>query len=466
MHAWLHPPSTPESTWLHPPSSPESTQWMFLDHQPRRAEKQRPPQRAWNRALSPDDSADSTVADATELGSRPHSGTGGDEDVHSKFERLTHLERFLHTPATPDRGTPASRQPRSGTGGFSPEARSGIGDFSPDLSAHVPSSAAASHLGGRQSAEVSREVARLKLYVEDAELLSEAAVRLLCTRCTRCTRSASTLHPLSTRSCALCRLRRRWTRAAARRASPWRTVAVRRTRGSMRRRSGSWKARCWRCSAAWPRGRRRAVAGWSASCWYGACSRVEAGAESQPRPQPRPSLNRTPVAPDLCIQLPPPSPPPQLDAPLAGGSGSGAAQPLAGCHRRVASGAAAAPRDGTPVCICIVLAMALNLALALVPCLLPCPKPWRPPAAGAAARRDTFAAPTCWRRRRAAAEVVPFGIAAVRGGLLARARAPRRRSRILTLTLVLPDPKPKPKPKSKHQTQDQTPTQNASPRLA
>ena len=278
MHAWLHPPSKPESTWLHPPSSPESTQWMFLDHQPRRAEKQRPPQRAWNRALSPDDSADSTVADATELGSRPHSGTGGDEDAHSKFERLTHLERFLHTPATPDRGTPASRQPRSGTGGFSPEVRSGIGDFSPDLSAHVPSSAAASHLGGRQSAEMSREVARLKLYVEDAELLSEAAVRLLCTRCihctrcTRCTRSASTVQPLSTRSCALCRLRRRWTRAAARRASPWRTVAVRRTRGSMRRRSGSWKARCWRCSAAWPRGRRRAVAGWSASCWYGACS--------------------------------------------------------------------------------------------------------------------------------------------------------------------------------------------------
>ena len=239
MHAWLQPPSTPESTWLHPPSSPESTQWMFLDHQPRRAEKQRPPQRAWNRALSPDDSADSTVADATELGSRPHSGTGGDEDAHSKFERLTHLERFLHTPATPDRGTPASRQPRSGTGGFSPEVRSGIGDFSPDLSAHVPSSAAASHLGGRQSAEMSREVARLKLYVEDAELLSEAAVRLLCTRCTHCTRSASTLHPLSTRSCALCRLRRRWTRAAARRASAWRTVAGRRTRGSARRRSGS-----------------------------------------------------------------------------------------------------------------------------------------------------------------------------------------------------------------------------------
>ena len=197
MHAWLHPPSKPESTWLHPPSSPESTQWMFLDHQPRRAEKQRPPQRAWNRALSPDDSADSTVADATELGSRPHSGTGGDEDAHSKFERLTHLERFLHTPATPDRGTPASRQPRSGTGGFSPEVRSGIGDFSPDLSAHVPSSAAASHLGGRQSAEMSREVARLKLYVEDAELLSEAAVRCSApTAPNALTPSAPALHPL------------------------------------------------------------------------------------------------------------------------------------------------------------------------------------------------------------------------------------------------------------------------------
>ena len=193
MHAWLHPPSTPESTWLHPPSSPESTQWMFLDHQPRRAEKQRPPQRAWNRALSPDDSADSTVAGATELGSWPHSGTGGDEDAHSKFERLTHLERFLHTPATPDRGTPASRQPRSGTGGLSPEVRSSIGDFSPDLSAHVPSSAAASHLGGRQSAEMSREVARLKLYVEDAELLSEAAVHPLHPLCIH---SAPAQHPL------------------------------------------------------------------------------------------------------------------------------------------------------------------------------------------------------------------------------------------------------------------------------
>ena len=211
MHAWLHPPSTPESTWLHPPSSPESTQWMFLDHQPRRAEKQRPPQRAWNRALSPDDSADSTVADATELGSRPHSGTGGDEDAHSKFDRLTHLERFLHTPATPDRGTPASRQPRSGTGGFSPEVRSGIGDFSPDLSAHVPSSAAASHLGGRQSAEMSREVARLKLYVEDAELLSEAAVCPPCTRCTRCARcylaASCTLHGFAGSRAMVCRQR-------------------------------------------------------------------------------------------------------------------------------------------------------------------------------------------------------------------------------------------------------------------
>ena len=462
MHAWLHPPSTPESTWLHPPSSPESTQWMFLDHQPRRAEKQRPPQRAWNRALSPDDSADSTVADATELGSRPHSGAGGDEDAHSKFERLTHLERFLHTPATPDRGTPASRQPRSGTGGFSPEVRSGIGDFSPDLSAHVPSSAAASHLGGRQSAEMSREVARLKLYVEDAELLSEAAVREVDV--------SGALHPLCTRSApalvpsAGCggggRVRRH---GAHHRGGPWR-CAARAARcavgaGAGRRAVG----------AALQPGRGEGGARWRAGARPAGtvhAPRVEAGAESQPRPQPRPSLNRTPVAPDLCIQLPPPSPPPQLDAPLAGGSGSGAAQPLAGCHRRVASGAAAASRDGTAACVCITLAIALNLAVALAPCPPPHPKPWRSPSAGAAARRDTFAAPTCWRRRRAAAEVVPFGIAAVRGGLLARARAPRRRSRILTLTLVLPDPKPKPKPKSKHQTQDQTPTQNASPRLA
>ena len=226
MHAWLHPPSTPESTWLHPPSSPESTQWMFLDHQPRRAEKQRPPQRAWNRALSPDDSADSTVADATELGSRPHSGTGGDEDAHSKFDRLTHLERFLHTPATPDRGAPASRQPRSGTGGLSPEVRSGIGDFSPDLSAHVPSSAAASHLGGRQSAEVSTEVARLKLYVEDAELLSEAAVRLLCTHCAHCTHALCTRFAPAVAPSAGCggggRVRRR---GAHQRGGPWRGAA-------------------------------------------------------------------------------------------------------------------------------------------------------------------------------------------------------------------------------------------------
>ena len=205
----MHPPSSPDSTrlqppssdstWLHPPSSPESTQWMFLDvrddHQHRRTEKQRPPQRAWDRAFSPDDGGDSTVAGAAELSSRPHSGTGGDEDAHSKFERLTHLERFLHAPVTPDRGAPASRPHSGTTSGFSPDVRSSIGDFSPDLAAHLPSFAAASHPGGWQSAEVTKEVARLKLYVEDAELLSEAAVRLLCPHCAH-TRSAPALHPL------------------------------------------------------------------------------------------------------------------------------------------------------------------------------------------------------------------------------------------------------------------------------
>ena len=193
-----HPPSTPESTWLHPPSSPESTQWMFLDvqddYQHRRTEKQRPPQRAWNRAFSPDGGVDNTVAGATELSSRQHCFTGGDEDAHSKFERLSHLERFLNAP--PDRGAPASR-PHSGTGGFSPEVRSSIGDFSPDLAAHLPSFAAASHPGGWQSAEVTREVARLKLYVEDAALLSEAAVRCSAPTAPRTpTRSAPALHPL------------------------------------------------------------------------------------------------------------------------------------------------------------------------------------------------------------------------------------------------------------------------------
>lgn len=169
------------ATWLHPASTPGSTQWMFLDVPPhdqhRRTEKQPPPQRAF----SPDDGA-GTVADATELGSRPHAVTGGDEDVHSKFERLSHLERFLHTPATPDHGAPACR-PHSGAGGFSP-----------DLAAHLPSFAAASHPG----AEDTGEEVSLKLYVEDAELLSEEAVRLLCTRCTHCA------HPLCTRLAPAC----------------------------------------------------------------------------------------------------------------------------------------------------------------------------------------------------------------------------------------------------------------------
>ena len=155
---------------------------MFLDVPPhdqhRRTEKQPPPQRAF----SPDDGADSAVAGATELGSRPHAGTGGDEDVHSKFERLSHLERFLHTPATPDHGAPACRP------------HSGAGDFSPDLAAHLPSFTAASHPG----AEDTGEEVSLKLYVEDAELLSEEAVRLLCTRCTHC------VHPLCTRLAPAC----------------------------------------------------------------------------------------------------------------------------------------------------------------------------------------------------------------------------------------------------------------------
>ena len=228
-HAWLHPPSTPESTWLHPPSSPESTQWMFLDvrddYQHRRTEKQRPPQRAWNRAFSPDGGVDNTVAGATELSSRPHCFTGGDEDAHSKFERLSHLERFLNAPATPDRGAPASR-PHSGTDGFSPEVRSSIGDFSPDLAAHLPSFAAASHPGGWQSAEVTREVARLKLYVEDAELLSEAAVRLLCIHCAHCTHALCTRFAPAVAPSAGCggggRVRRR---GAHQRGGPWRGAA-------------------------------------------------------------------------------------------------------------------------------------------------------------------------------------------------------------------------------------------------
>ena len=178
---------------------------MFLDVPPhdqhRRTEKQPPPQRAF----SPDDGADSTVAGATELGSRSHTGgTGGDEDVHSKFERLSHLERFLHTPATPDHGAPACR-PHSGAGGFSPEVRSSIGDFSPDLAAHLPSFAAASHPG----AEDTGEEVSLKLYVEDAELLSKEAVRLLCTRCIHCahplcTRCTHCAHPLCTCFAPVC----------------------------------------------------------------------------------------------------------------------------------------------------------------------------------------------------------------------------------------------------------------------
>ena len=189
---------------------------MFLDVPPhdqhRRTEKQPPPQRAF----SPDDGA-GTVADATELGSRPHAVTGGDEDVHSKFERLSHLERFLHTPATPDHGAPACRP------------HSGAGDFSPDLAAHLPSFAAASHPGAQEPGE---EVS-LKLYVEDAELLSEEAVRLLCTRCIHCahplcTRCTHCAHPLCTRLAPACapsagcggrgRLRRRgaYQRAGAR----------------------------------------------------------------------------------------------------------------------------------------------------------------------------------------------------------------------------------------------------------
>ena len=193
-------PSTPKTA-----SSPSrrSVQWMSLDNQHRCTGKPRLTQRrqAWDRAFSRDDGVGSTQTGANQLGSRSHSGTGGfgDEAEQLKLERLSHFERSLRAPATPDRGAPAS-PPRSGTGTFSPEVRSSGFSFSPGLATPLPPAAAGSGPGGRQSAgvvrEVVREVVRLKLYVEDAELLSEAAVRPLRPPCTRPAFDLRPLHPL------------------------------------------------------------------------------------------------------------------------------------------------------------------------------------------------------------------------------------------------------------------------------
>ena len=132
---------------------------------------------SWDRdarfEFSRDDGVGSTSTGATEFGTRLHPGGFGDEDEQLKVERLLRLERFL--PTTPNHSVP-TRRPHSGTGDFSPEVRSSTGDFSPDLAAHLPSTAG-SYSGGQQSAKL----VGLKLFVEDAELLSEGAVRPLCT---------------------------------------------------------------------------------------------------------------------------------------------------------------------------------------------------------------------------------------------------------------------------------------------